>query len=85
MEHKDGILIDWLSVTSKTMLPEDMMELIGITSGWELIERGVRGYGSRYYYNSISIHFGGTQNNVWCEFSGQGCRTFVTLRTEVMT
>ena len=76
MERKDGILIDWLSVTSKTMTAEDMMELIGITSGWELIERGVRGYGARYDYNSISIHFGGSQTNVWLEASGQGCRTF---------
>ena len=76
MDHKDGILIDWLSITSKTMFPEDMMELIGITSGWQLMDRGVRGYGARYYNNSISIHFGGSQDNVWLEMSGQGCRTF---------
>lgn len=76
MEHKDGILIDWLSITSKTMFPEDMMKLIGITSGWQLRGRGVRGYGDSYYYNSIQIHFGGTQDNVWLEMSGQGCRSF---------
>lgn len=76
MEYKNGILIDWLSITSKTMTPEDMMKLIGITSGWQLMDRGVRGYGARYYNGSISIHFGGMQDNVWLEFSGQGCRTF---------
>ena len=76
MERKDGILIDWLSITSKTMFPEDMMKLIGITSGWQSMDRGVRGYGARYYNNSISIHYGGSQDNVWLEMSGQGCRTF---------
>ena len=76
MERQDGILIDWLSITSKTMFPEDMMELIGITSGWQYMDKGVRGYGERYYNNSISIHFGGSQDNVWLEMSGQGCRTF---------
>lgn len=76
MEHTDGILIDWLSMTSKLMTVEDMMDLIGIKSGWEHIDRGVHGYGARYYYNSISIHYGGTQDNVWLEMSGQGCRTF---------
>ena len=76
MEHKNGILIDWLSITSKRMQPEDMMELIGITEGWQLMDRGIRGYGMRSYNGAISIHFGGVQDNVWCEFSGQGCRTF---------
>ena len=76
MDRKDGILIDWLSITSKDLFPEDMMKLLGITSGWELIERGVRGYGARYYNNSISIHFGGSQSTTWLEMSGQGCRTF---------
>ena len=76
MEHKDGILIDWLSFTSKTMLPEEVMELIGITSDWDLIDRGVHGYGARYYHDFISIHFGGSQDNVWCEFTGRGCRAF---------
>ena len=76
MDRKDGILIDWLSITSKTMQPEDMMKLIGITSGWQLRGRGVRGYGDSYYNNSIQIHFGGMQDNVWLEMSGQGCRTF---------
>lgn len=76
MERQNCILIDWLSITSKTMSPEDMMELIGITSGWQLLDRGVHGYGARYYQGSMQIHFGGTQDNVWLEFSGQGCRTF---------
>ena len=76
MDRKDGILIDWLSITSKTMEPEEMMALIGITSGWQLRGRGVRGYGDAYSNNSIQIHFGGTQDNVWLEMSGQGCRTF---------
>ena len=76
MERQNCILIDWLSITSKSMSPEDMMELIGITSGWQLLDRGVHGYGARYYQGSMQIHFGGTQDNVWLEFSGQGCRTF---------
>jgi len=81
MEYKNGILIDWLSFTSKKLFPEDVMELIGITSGWQLMDRGIRGYGARYYNGSISIHFGGVQDNVWCEFSGQGCRTFESEST----
>ena len=52
------------------------MSLIGIQSGWELRGRGVRGYGDAYYRDSIQIHFGGMQDNVWLEMSGQGCRAF---------
>lgn len=76
MERQNGILIDWLSITSKSMQPEDMMNLIGITEGWQLLDRGVHGYGARLYNKSIQIHYGGTQKTIWLEMSGQGCRTF---------
>lgn len=41
--------------------------------------KGARGYRQRLYFNSISIHFDGSEDmGVWCEMSGQGCRAFET-------
>lgn len=56
----------------------EMMALVGFTdpNTWELL-KGVRGYKFRYYRDSITIHFGGREDNgVWLEMSGQGCRSF---------
>ena len=79
MERTNGILIDWLSVTSKTMTPLDFMVLLGMNTGWQQL-RGVRGYASRYYRDSISIHFGGREDmGTWLEMSGAGCRAFETF------
>lgn len=44
---------------------------------WEDL-KGFYGYENRIYYNGISIHYGGNNNTVCVEMSGQGCRTFET-------
>ena len=76
MQRENTVLIDWLSITSKTMFPQDFMSLLGMAEGWQQL-RGVRGYAFRYYRDSISIHFGGREG-IWLEMSGQGCRAFET-------
>lgn len=78
MENK--ILIDWLTVTSKTLDVDDFKSLLGLTSAPWLSTKGYYGYRSREYYESISIHYDGTKDMGVClEMSGQGCRAFETL------
>lgn len=46
---------------------------------WETT-KGAHGYRSRLYFSGISIHYDGRDDmGIWCELSGQGCRTFETL------
>lgn len=78
MENK--ILIDWLTVTSKTFNVDDFKRLLGLENvPWQSM-KGYYGYKCRYYYESISIHYDGTLDMGVClEMSGQGCRAFETL------
>ena len=78
MENK--ILIDWLTVTSKTLNVDDFKKLLGMDNApWQLM-KGYYGYKSREYYESISIHYDGTFDMGVClEMSGQGCRAFESL------
>ena len=74
------VLYDWLSFTSKTLSPDDMIGMLGLEDcPWEII-KGAHGYRDRKYFSSISIHYNGRDDmGVWCELSGQGCRTFESL------
>ena len=74
------IIIDWLSFTSKIHAVSDIIDILGMSDiPWQSI-KGARGYQDRLYFNGISIHFNGREDmGVWCEMSGQGCRTFETL------
>ena len=75
MVSESKVIIDWLSVTSKTYSVADIMDLIGM-SGFPWVQtKGAHGYRSRMYYDHISIHFDGN-DSVWLEMSGQGCRVF---------
>ena len=78
MENK--ILIDWLTVTSKTLDVDDFKQLLGLDNVPWLHTKGYYGYKCREYYESISIHYDGTaEMGVCLEMSGQGCRAFETL------
>ena len=78
--EKDIVLYDWLSFTSKTHAPEDLIAALGLSScPWQEI-KGAHGYRDRKYFSCISIHYNGREDmGVWVEMSGQGCRTFETL------
>jgi phage replication initiation protein len=57
-----------------------MLDLLGFTDGKRegfKGTHGVRGYANKLQYEGITIHYG-DRDEVWCEMSGQGCRTFET-------
>lgn len=80
MENK--VLIDWLSLTSKSIDIWGFQELLGMSEcPWE-DTKGAKGYKSRKYFNGISIHYDGRDDmGVWLEMSGQGCRAFESVGT----
>jgi len=75
----DLVIYDALSITSKIHSPESFIDLLGIQGAtWEQL-RGAHGYRDRLYWNSISIHYNGTEEmGIWLEMMGQGCRAFET-------
>lgn len=69
------ILFDYWSFTIKGVEAEDIITMLGL-DGVNFIDNfGTKGYQHRYYYDGISIMFGGREE-VWCEMSGQGCRVY---------
>lgn len=76
------VLYDWLSFTSKIHTPEQIIDALGLSHAPWSTTKGARGYQDRKYFSCISIHYNGRPDmGVWCEMSGQGCRTFETLST----
>ena len=74
------VIYDWLSFTSKTLSPEQIIAALGLSNVPWVDSKGSRGYKSKKYFSSINIHYDGRDDmGVWCEMSGQGCRTFETL------
>lgn len=74
------VIYDYLSFTSKRFTPEEMMSGLGLSHVPWVESRGARGYKSRIFFSSINIFYDGRDDmGVWCEMSGQGCRTFETL------
>lgn len=79
-EADNIVLYDWLSFTSKIHTPEQLIEALGLSNVPWTTTKGARGYQDRKYFSCISIHYNGRPDmGVWCELSGQGCRTFETL------
>lgn len=71
------VLYDWLSFTTKQFNVEQLIDVLGLSDCPWTITKGARGYQDRKYYGSISIHYNGRDDmGIWCEMSGQGCRTF---------
>lgn len=76
------VLYDWLSFTSKKHTPEEIIAALGLSHCPWTETRGARGYMDRLYFGAISIHYNGREDmGVWCEMSGQGCRSFEDLST----
>ncbi|MCL2081001.1 MAG: replication initiation factor domain-containing protein [Oscillospiraceae bacterium] len=71
-------LFDWVSFTSKIHSPADLIEDVLKVQGVPFTgTKGANGYRDRLYFGGISIHYNGREDmGVWCELSGQGCRTF---------
>ena len=76
------VLYDWLSFTSKKHSPDQIIAALGLSHVPWIETKGARGYRCRKYFSCISVHYDGRDDmGVWCELSGQGCRTFETLST----
>lgn len=73
------VIYDALSITSKIHQVVDFMEMLGLENvSWQNV-KGAHGYQDRLYYESISIHYNGTEDmGIWLEMMGQGCRAFET-------
>lgn len=69
------IIFDYFSFTIKGVEPEDIIDLLGMEGVTFEDFPGSKGYHHRYYFDGISIMFGG-RDELWCEMSGQGCRSF---------
>lgn len=76
------VLYDWLSFTSKVLTVSDFINALGLSHVPWTDTKGARGYRDRKYFGAISIHYNGRDDmGIWCEMSGQGCRTFESLST----
>lgn len=74
------VIYDWLSFTSKKHSPDQIIAALGLSHVPWVESKGARGYRSKKYFASINIHYDGRDDmGVWCEMTGQGCRTFETL------
>lgn len=74
---QNKILFDYFSFTIKNVEAEDIITLLGLDGVTFVDCYGSKGYHHRYYYDGVSILFGGREE-VWCEMSGQGCRVYET-------
>ena len=78
--NENIVLYDWLSFTSKTHSPDQLIAALGLSHVPWTETKGARGYRDRKYFSCISVHYNGRDDmGVWVEMSGQGCRTFETL------
>lgn len=80
--NENVVIYDWLSFTSKSHTPEEIIAALGLSHCPWTETRGARGYMDRLYFGCISVHYNGREDmGVWCEMSGQGCRNFEDLTT----
>jgi len=73
------LLIDWLAFTVHGMQVDEVIDLIGFKKliGEFTDGRGFNGYQDRLFFESISVHYNGKENQgIHVEMSGQGCRAF---------
>lgn len=80
MTYDNLILFDWFSFTAKHHNAESLItKVLGMDISIFEPTYGVRGYKDRLYYDGININFSSEREEVWCEMSGQGCRSFETF------
>lgn len=71
------ILFDYWSYTIKGVEPEDVISMLGLDGVIFADLYGSKGYHHRYFYDGISISFGGREE-IWVEMTGRGCRVYET-------
>lgn len=71
------ILFDYWSFTIKGSEPEDVISMLGLDGVIFADLYGSKGYHHRYFYDGISILFGGREE-IWVEMTGRGCRVYET-------
>lgn len=76
MSLKNRISFDWISFTYKSNDLHKLLRILGINNSDFVITNGYKGYSKAYRYEGISICTGSKRNDIWVEFSGDGCRTF---------
>lgn len=78
-----GIIIDYLTFTSKIDSVDTIKEMLGFTDvSFQVLEgKGRYFYKDRLYFDGINIYFNGLKENmgVCVELSGKGCRNFEQL------
>ena len=80
ISQENLVVFDYLTFTSKSDSPETLMQLLGLKDvSWQKMDRGLRGYRSRWFFENISILYDGAENMGVCvDMSGMGCRAFET-------
>ena len=80
ISQENLVVFDYLTFTSKSDSPETVMQLLGLKEvPWQKMDRGLRGYRGRFFYENISILYDGAENMGVCvDMSGMGCRAFET-------
>jgi phage replication initiation protein len=81
LEKENCILYDWLSVSSQIDSPQTMIDSLGLGNLEFQLMSGFYGYRQRLYYDGVSVHFDGHNENmgILLDMSGQGCRVFETF------
>lgn len=77
MESENLILYDWFSFTTKYYDLDYIAQLLGMDLAIFRPRKGARGYHEGLAFGGINLLFGGKEE-IWCEMSGQGCRSFET-------
>lgn len=73
------VIYDALSITSKIHSIFDFIDMLGLNNASWTNVKGAHGYQDRLYFESISIHYNGSDDmGIWLEMMGQGCRAFET-------
>ena len=76
MKYDSAILFDWLSFSAKHLDQHGVVELLGLRGAEFETINGRHGWRHAMYYNGISIYYGGRDDCVFCDMSGQGCRAY---------
>lgn len=83
--HGNLILIDWLTVTFKSLSVDQIIRLLGLSGTsivWQSLDCYMNGYPFRLSFDGINILYGARDDMGVClTMSGQGCRAFESYGT----
>ena len=82
--QQDIILYDWLSFTCRDYHdPYALLEDLGLSDLSFKLIKGAHGYRDRLYFDGLSVHYNGSSDQgIWFEASGQGCRNIESFGTK---